>query len=133
MKIIRDQFKTHHMEEQLKAVDDMTRYCRYPLPQWLSLMIIKLYNQMTGIKVHVETNCRKILYPDNNYSPTIQMWYDRIHAYLRLIRMKEGKTNNNRNILRFARQQHINIPEKLTMEELQDRLQFARIRKAEIP
>ncbi len=31
------------------------------------------------------------------------MWYDRIHAYLQLIRMKEGKTKNTGNILRFAR------------------------------
>jgi hypothetical protein len=55
------------------------------------------------------------------------MWYDRIQANLQLIRMKEGKTNNNRNVLRFAQQQHIDKPEELTMEELQDGLQLARI------
>jgi hypothetical protein len=80
----------------------------------------------------VEKNCRKILRPDNNFSPTIQMWYDRIHAYLQLIRRKEGKTSNTGNILRFARRQHINNPEGLTMEELQDGLQYARIRKADL-
>ncbi len=70
----------------------------------------------------MEKNCRKILQPDSNFSPTIQMWYDRIHSYKQLIRMKEGKTKNTRNILRFARRQHINKPDKLTMEEVQDRL-----------
>jgi hypothetical protein len=60
------------------------------------------------------------------------MWYDRIHAYLQLIRMKEGKTDNNGSILRFARQQHIDKSEELTMEELQDRQQFARIRKVDL-
>jgi hypothetical protein len=74
----------------------------------------------------------KILRPDNDFSPTIQMWYDRIHAYLQLIRMKEGKTNNLRNILKFARQQHIANPGELTMKELQDSLQFARIRQSEL-
>jgi hypothetical protein len=96
------------------------------------MMIIKLYKQMTDIRVHVEKNCRKILRPDNDYSPTIQMWYDRIHAYLQLIRMKEGKNNNTGNILHFAWLQHINKPDKVAMEELQDGLQFARIRKAEL-
>jgi hypothetical protein len=87
---------------------------------------------MKEIRVHTEKKCRKILRPDNDYTPTIHMWYYRIHTYLQLIRMKEGKTNNNGNILRFVRLQHIDKPEDFTMEELQDRLQFARIRKAEL-
>ncbi len=82
---------------------------------------------MTEMRIHAEKNCRKILRPDNDFSPTIQMWYDRIHAYLQLIRMKKGKTSNMGNILRFARCQHINNPEGLMMEELQDRLQYTRI------
>ncbi len=90
-------------------------------------MIIELYKQMTEIRIHAEKNCRKFQRPDNNFSPTIQMWYDRIHAYLQLIRMKEGKTSNTRNILRFARCQHINNLEGLTMEKLQDGLQYTRI------
>jgi hypothetical protein len=59
------------------------------------------------------------------------MWYDRIHAYLQLIRTKEGKTHNTGNILQFACCQHIANPEKLTMEELQVGLQFAKIRWAD--
>ncbi len=90
-------------------------------------MIIKLYKQMMEIRLHAEKKCRKILRPANNFSSTIQMWYDRIHAYLQLIRMKEGKTSNTGNILQFAQCQHINSPEGLTMEELKDGLQYARI------
>jgi hypothetical protein len=55
------------------------------------------------------------------------MWYDRIHAYLQLICMKEGKTRNTGNILRFAWLQHIDKPEELTMEELKVGLRFTRI------
>jgi hypothetical protein len=87
---------------------------------------------MTEIRIYVEKNCRKILRPDDNLSPTIQMWYDRIHAYLQLIRMKEEKTSNTGNILQFVRRQHINNPEGLMMEELQDGLQYARIQKADL-
>jgi hypothetical protein len=41
-------------------------------------------------------------------------------------------TSNTGNILLFARWQHINNPEGLMIEELQDGLQFARIQKADI-
>jgi hypothetical protein len=87
---------------------------------------------MTEIRIHAEKNRRKILKPNNDFRPTIQMWYNRIHAYLQLIRMKEEKTNNTGNILRFAQRQHINNPEGLMMEELQDGLQFAGIRRADL-
>ncbi len=60
------------------------------------------------------------------------MWYDRIHAYLQLIRLKEGKASNASNIVRFAKRTHIKRPKELTMEELEDGLQFCRIRKADL-
>jgi hypothetical protein len=88
-------------------------------------MIIKLYKQLTEIRTHAKKRCRKILCPDSNFSPTIQMWYDGIHAYLQLIRMKEVKTKNTGNILRFARKQHIKNLDELSLEELKDGLQFA--------
>ena len=130
--IIREHFEIHRILIQLDAVDKMTRYCGYPSPGWLRAMIIKLYKQMTEIKVHAEKNCRKILRPESDFSPTIQMWYDRIHAYLQLIWLREGKAKNVSNILRFARRQHIPSPELLTMDELKDGLQLARIRKADL-
>jgi hypothetical protein len=112
----------------------MTRYCGNPSPGWLCAMIIKLYKQMKEIRVHAEKKCRKILRPESDFSPTIQLWYDRIHAYLQLICLKEGKTRNvgGGNILQFACRQHIEHPEALTMDELKDGLQFARIRKADL-
>ena len=57
------------------------------------------------------------------------MW---IHAYLQLIRLKEGKASNASNIVRFAKRTHIERPAELTMEELEDGLQFCRIRKADL-
>jgi hypothetical protein len=55
-----------------------------------------------------------------------------LHAYLQLIRLKEGTVSNAGNIIRFAKRKHIEQPEKLKLEELQDRLQFCRIRHAEL-
>jgi hypothetical protein len=82
---------------------------------------------MTEIRVHAEKKCRKILRPDSNHSPTVQMWYnDQIHAYPQLIHMKEGKIKNIR-IIRFARCTNIKDPDKLTMEKLKDGLRYCRI------
>ena len=110
--IVMEQFKTHQILERLDAVNKMTRCCGYPSPSWLRAMIIKLYKQMTEIRVHAEKKCRKILRPESDYSPTVQMWYDRIHEYLQLIRLQEGKGKNVGNILCFVRRQHISSPEQ---------------------
>ena len=92
-KIIREQFFIHHIEEHLNAVNNMTRYCGYPLPPWLRSMIIKLYKQMIEIRVHAMKHCRKILWPSNDFSLTIQMWYNRIHAYLPSTHTNESGEN----------------------------------------
>jgi len=58
-KIAREQFEIHRIVERLDAVDKMTRYCGYPSPYWLRAMIIKLYKQMTEIRVHAERAVKK--------------------------------------------------------------------------
>jgi hypothetical protein len=95
-------------------------------------MIIKLYRQMTEIRIHAEKKCRKILRPSSDYRPTVQMWFDRIHAYLQLIQLKEGKAKNVGNVIRFTVHTNIQNPDKLTMEELKDGLRYCRIQKAEL-
>jgi hypothetical protein len=131
-KIICKQFEIHRIVEHLDAVDKMTQYCGNPLPGWLRARIIRLYKQMKEIRVHAEKNCRKILWPESDFSPTIQMWYNQIHAYLQLIRLQEGKVKNMGNVLHFAQRQHIKHPDLLTMDELKDGFQLACIRKANL-
>ena len=46
--------------------------------------------------------------------------------------MKEGKAKNIGNISCFAQWQHIKQPNQLTIDELKDGLQFARIRKTNL-
>ncbi len=83
--IVQEQFKRHCIEERLNAVNNMTKYCGYQSPRWLLSMIITLYKQMTEIQTYAKKNCRFNLQPDDDFSPTIQMWYNRIHVYLQLI------------------------------------------------
>ena len=58
-RIVREQFDRHRIPECLDAVDKMTQYCGLPTPNFLQAMIIKLYRQMTKIRVHAEKKCRK--------------------------------------------------------------------------
>jgi hypothetical protein len=113
-KIVQEQCSIHRIQERLDAIDKMTTYCGYRSPKWLEKMILTLYAQMTEICRYAEKKCRKILTPVSDFSPTIQMWYDRIHVYLQLIRLKEGKTHKVRNIFRLARKHHILNPEKIS-------------------
>ncbi len=46
--------------------------------------------------------------------------------------MKEGKTKNKGNIIRFATRTNIRDPVNLTLEELKDGLRYCMIRKAEL-
>ena len=92
-------------------------------------MIDKLQTQMDEILVHTECKCRKILRPELPFSPPIQYWYDKIHAYKDLIRRLEGKTRNNSNIIRHALRHKIEDPKSLMMAQLQDGLSYAQQRK----
>ena len=123
-RIVNDQFSQHRIVKRLNAINKMTRYCGFPSPNFLRAMIIKLYRQITEIRIHTEKRCRKIMQPNSDYSLTIQMWYDRIHAYLQLVRLKERKAKNRGNIIRFAVHTKIQDPDKLTMEELHDGLRY---------
>ena len=64
----------------MDGVDKMTKYCGYPSPKWLETSMLKLYAQLIEIRKYAEKMCRKILTPACKFSPTIKMWYDRIHV-----------------------------------------------------
>ena len=74
----------------MDAVHTLSRMCGTLTPPWLRSMIIKLYQQMGEIRVHGEKKCRKFLTPDAEYSPVIQHWYDRIHAYMDLLKLNQN-------------------------------------------
>ncbi len=134
--IVDEQFTRHRIPERMDAVDNLTRICGGGpnVPPWLRAMIIKLYKQMDEIRIHAEKKCRKILRPVADFSPEIQHWYDKIHAYLALIRLRSGDhpKMNRCNTMRFAKRKLIDSPEALTDEELQDGLRIARIRASDL-
>ena len=70
--------------------------------------------------------------PAAEFSPPIQFWYNKIHAYEALIQRKEGKTVNNTNTLRFAKRKEIKNAGSLSMVQLKDGLHFSKNRKKQL-
>ena len=94
--IVEKQFLLHMIPARMDAVDKLSRICSTHTPPWLSSTMIKLYQQMDKIRVHGEKKCRKFLTPEVEYSPVFQHWYDKIHAYMDLLKLKEGVHNEQR-------------------------------------
>ena len=96
--------------------------------------MIKLYKQVDDIRIHAERKCRKLMTPAAEFSPQIQHWYDRIHAYMNLLKLKEGtkKYMNKGNPRRRARKGNIKNPAGLSVEQIQDGLRCCRIRASDL-
>ena len=89
---------------------------------------------MDEIRACAERTCRKILKPESAFSPPVQYWYDKIHAYQALIRMKEGNHPgmNRRHVIRTALRKHISNPFLLTTEECKEGLRLAKLQQIEV-
>ena len=94
-----------------------------------SKMIRVIHVDMDKIRLHAEHNCRKIYTPESPFSLEIQAWYDRIHAYLALIKLLENSDGrNNDNTCRFSRRKGIENPKSMTMQEIKEGLRYCRRR-----
>ena len=103
-----------------------------PVPGWLKKMTLAIHEEMDEIRLHDEHNCRKIYTPESPFSSEFQAWYDRIHAYLALIKLLEDSTNRNAdNTFRFARRKGIENPKSLSLRDIKQGLQFCRMRQIE--
>ena len=84
---------------------------------------------MDEIRIHAEKKCRKTLTSVADFSPQIQHWYNKIHAYLALIRLKEGNhpIMNQANTYHFENRKDLKKPRVLSLQKLKDSLQICRI------
>ena len=89
---------------------------------------------MDEIRIGAERNCRKILKPESPFSAPVQFWYDKIHAYQALIRMKEGNHPhmNCHHAIRTALSKNIAQPYMLTTDECREGIRLAKIQQREV-
>ena len=89
---------------------------------------------MDEIRTHAENNCCKILKPAMEFSPPIQYWYNRIHAYRKLISIKKdkGKYVDVSRAIRSAKRKGIKEPKSLSIEQCQEGIAYAKDRQKQL-
>ena len=95
-------------------------------------MMIKLYKQIDKIRIHAEKKCKKIMTQDVEFSQQVQLWYDRIHAYMVLFKVKERTKKIPNMASTMTRKKAIENPSGLTIGEITNDLRFYRIRAKEL-
>ena len=77
-----------------------------------------LDRQMVELQRCAERRCRKILKPNLEFSPLIQLWHERMQAYKMLIRWKKGFSKSS-NIIRTALRRGIPNPREMSLEQME--------------
>lgn len=114
-RLINKGYEEHNIKARLRSLLNIVEKTGAPVPGWLKKMTVAIHEEMNKIRLHAEHNCRKMYTPESPFSPEIQAWYDRIHAYLALIKLLENSTNRNpENTFRFARRKGIDNPKSLS-------------------
>jgi hypothetical protein len=88
-----------------------------------------IYSEMDQYRINAESGCRKIAKPTLPYSPSSSFWYDQIHAYWVLIRIKSSKAGPGTDVsraFRTARRKQIPTPHSLTIQQCLDGIAAAR-------
>ena len=133
-KIVEEQFWLHRIPQRMDAVEKLSSMCGCPTPPWLKNMMLTLYRQMDEVRIHAEKKCRNFMTPAAEFSPAIQHWYNRIHAYMDLLKLKQGvkKYMNKGNVRRKAKRSAISNSADLSEEEIRDALRYCRLRASDL-
>ena len=132
---IHEQFELHKIPQRLNDLLQESELYTYSPPDSFRNKCENLYSQIADIRIYPESNCRKILKPALEFSPTTQYWYDRAHAYQLLIRIKNGKLKKYTDVSRaiwFAARKQIPDPRHLTLQQCEDGLLACRQRQKEL-
>ena len=89
----------HRMERRLDAVVDEIADGKSMPKQQARMNALDV--QMIELHKFAERRCRKILKPDLEFSPRVQLWHERMQAYKALIQWKTCNARSS-NIIRTA-------------------------------
>ncbi len=130
-KILTTHISLHKIAERIRSLREDLQGSSLPLPGDLLLRCINLHKQIDQLRLHAERRCRKLARA-LEFSPPVQYWYDRAHAYKVLLCIKSGE---HRHIdvsraVRMAHRKGIPHPRTLTAEKCRDGLAACKLRQA---
>ena len=132
IKLVKEGCEEQNIQSRLEECLSQASKLGTPTPKWLKKKIRLVHNDFDRIRLHAERNCRKIYTPESPYSRPIQVWYDRIHAYIALFKVLENPSNRNvGNTFRFAKRQGIENPESMTLAEIEEGMTYCKIMQRE--
>ena len=132
---IHEQFNIHCIPQRLALLLKESTQYQHPPPISFRTRCENIHKQIAEIRHYAESTCRKLLKPALEFSPTVQYWYDRAHAYIQLIKIKSGTAQKHADVsraMRFAIRKDIPNPRALTLDQCKDGLKLCRIRQKEL-
>lgn len=133
---LEQQYRSHRIQERLNALLKQTSATeRINIDQHTSEKMHAIHVEMDEYKKNAESKCRKITKPTLPYSPTTSFWYDQIHAYRTLIRIKTGAAGPGTDVSRAVRtalRKKIPTPRLLTVAQCWDGIKAARLHQKNI-
>ena len=130
------QYRSHRIQERLQALlEQMSALERRNVDQHTSRKMHAIHDEMDEYKKNAESMCQKITKPILPYSPTTSFWYDQIHAYRTLIRIKTGAAGPGTDVSRAVRtalRKKMPTPRLLTVAQCWEGIKAARLHQKEI-
>ena len=130
-KSLHSQLSLHNIPQRIASLRSEIRAANKPIPDSLAAKCESIHKQIGQIRIHAERTCRKIARPALEFSPPVQYWYDRAHAYKALIRLKsnQAKYIDASRVMRMAHRKGIKNPRTITIEQCKDGLAACKLRQ----
>ena len=127
------QLTAHRIPERLHAISD-TIGLDHTHASTREQRAQNTYDEIRGYRINAEHHCRTILKPYSPFSLPIKYWYDRIHTFRDLIKLKEGNRPRmgKSRILRSAKRLHIPDAAQLTIDDCKEGIRLSIIQQREV-
>ena len=126
------QLTSHRIPERLRAIT--TEAASHPTDGTLQQRADNVFEEIKQYRLGSERTCRKILKPHSPFSLPVKYWYDRIHTFRDLIKLKRGQNPRmgKSRILRSAKRLHIPDAAGLSIDDCKEGIRLSIIQQKEV-
>ena len=126
------QLNSHRIPERLQSI--VRDAATDPLDTNVRDRAENVFEEIRQYRLGSERNCRMVLKPHSPFSLPVKYWYDRIHTFRDLIKLKQGhhpRMGKSR-ILRSARRLHIPDAGRLSIDDCKEGIRLSIIQQKEV-
>ena len=126
------QLNSHRIPERLQSI--ARDVASVPPVTTIKDRAEKVFEEIRQYRLGADRNCRLILKPHSPFSLPVKYWYDRIHTFRDLIKLKQGhhpKMGKSR-ILRSATRLHIPDAGRLSIDNCKEGIRLSILQQKEV-